>query len=124
LVLINHLVKLFAHQAEVNPFGMWLDLHSLGEPVRATGAAVQFLSPARADAVIGSFKTGVIRRRGAWRAVEDVEDVESAPLEWVDWFSALACSNLCCGVRESGPSPDGRCGTHLNRSLEDPGVLV
>ena len=30
------------------------------------------------------FKTEVIRRRGPWRSVEDVE---FATLEWVDWFN-------------------------------------
>lgn len=35
--------------------------------------------------MIGLFKTEVIRRRGAWRSVEDVE---FATLEWVDWFNS------------------------------------
>ena len=34
--------------------------------------------------MIGLFKTEVIRRRGPWRSVEDVE---FATLEWVDWFN-------------------------------------
>ena len=37
-----------------------------------------------AESVIGLFKTEVIRRRGPWRSVEDVE---LATLEWVDWFN-------------------------------------
>src|SRR3954466_13365090 len=32
----------------------------------------------------GLFKTEVIRRRGPWR---NMEAVEFAPLEWVDWFN-------------------------------------
>ena len=39
---------------------------------------------ALAETVIGLFKTEVIRRRGPWRSVEDVE---FATLEWVDWFN-------------------------------------
>jgi transposase InsO family protein len=34
--------------------------------------------------VIGLFKTEVIRRRGPWRTLEDVE---FSTLEWVDWFN-------------------------------------
>jgi putative transposase len=39
---------------------------------------------ALAESVIGLFKTEVIRRRGPWR---NVEAVEFAVLEWVDWFN-------------------------------------
>lgn len=37
-----------------------------------------------AETVIGLFKTEVIRRRGPWR---NMEAVEFATPEWVDWFS-------------------------------------
>jgi putative transposase len=39
---------------------------------------------ALAESVIGLFKTEVIRRRGPWRGLEDVE---FATLEWVAWFN-------------------------------------
>ena len=39
---------------------------------------------ALAESVIGLFKTEVIRQRGPWRGVEDVE---FAVLEWVSWFN-------------------------------------
>jgi hypothetical protein len=39
---------------------------------------------ALAETVIGLFKTEVIRRCGPWR---NVEAVEFATLEWVDWFN-------------------------------------
>ena len=39
---------------------------------------------ALAESINGLFKTEVIRRRGPWRTVEDVE---FATLEWVDWFN-------------------------------------
>ncbi len=39
---------------------------------------------ALAETINGLYKTEVIRRRGPWR---QVEDVEFATLEWVDWFN-------------------------------------
>jgi putative transposase len=39
---------------------------------------------ALAESVIGLFKTEVIHRRGSWR---NMQDVEFATLEWVDWFN-------------------------------------
>jgi transposase InsO family protein len=39
---------------------------------------------ALAESVIGLYKTEIIRRRGPWRCLEDVE---FATLEWVDWFN-------------------------------------
>ena len=39
---------------------------------------------ALAESIIGVFKTEVIRRRGPWRTLDDVE---IAALEWVDWFN-------------------------------------
>lgn len=39
---------------------------------------------ALAESVIGLFKTEVIRRRGPWK---NLERVERATLEWVDWFN-------------------------------------
>ena len=39
---------------------------------------------ALAESVIGLFKTEVIRKRGPWRGLEDVE---FATLEWVWWFN-------------------------------------
>ncbi len=37
-----------------------------------------------AESIIGLFKTEVIRPRGPWR---NIDDVEFAVLEWVDWFN-------------------------------------
>ena len=37
-----------------------------------------------AESIIGLFKTELIRRRGPWRGLDDVE---IATLEWVDWFN-------------------------------------
>ena len=39
---------------------------------------------ALAETIIGLFKTEVIRRKGPWK---NLETVEFATLEWVDWFN-------------------------------------
>jgi putative transposase len=39
---------------------------------------------ALAETVNGLYKTEVIRKKGPWKTLEDVE---FAPLEWVDWFN-------------------------------------
>ena len=39
---------------------------------------------ALAETIIGLYKTEVIRTRGPW---ETLDDVEFATLEWVDWFN-------------------------------------
>jgi putative transposase len=39
---------------------------------------------ALAESVIGLFKTEIVRRRGPWRGIENVE---FATLEWVSWFN-------------------------------------
>lgn len=39
---------------------------------------------ALAESIIGLYKTEVIHRRGPWR---NLDDVEYATLEWVDWFN-------------------------------------
>ena len=39
---------------------------------------------ALAETIIGLYKTELIRQRGPWRTIDDVE---YATLEWVDWFN-------------------------------------
>lgn len=39
---------------------------------------------AMAETINGLYKTEVIRHRGPWRSIEEVE---FATLEWVDWFN-------------------------------------
>jgi len=36
------------------------------------------------ETIFGLFKTEIIRRNGPWR---NIEEVEFATLEWVDWFN-------------------------------------
>jgi putative transposase len=51
---------------------------------RSVGTVGDSYDNALAETVIGLFKTEVIRRRGPWR---NIDDVEYATLEWVDWFN-------------------------------------
>ena len=47
---------------------------------------------ALAESVIGLFKTEVIRPRGPWRGLDDVE---LATLEWVDWHNHRRLHSAC-----------------------------
>ena len=51
---------------------------------RSVGSVGDSYDNALAESVIGLFKTEVIRRRGPWR---NIDGVEFATLEWVDWFN-------------------------------------
>jgi putative transposase len=51
---------------------------------RSVGSKGDSYDNAMAETVIGLFKTEVIRRRGPWR---NLEEVEFAVLEWVSWFN-------------------------------------
>jgi transposase InsO family protein len=51
---------------------------------RSVGTVGDSYDNALAETVNGLYKTEVIRRRGPWR---NIEDVEFATLEWVDWFN-------------------------------------
>jgi putative transposase len=51
---------------------------------RSVGSMGDSYDNALAESVIGLFKTEVIRRRGPWRGVEEVE---FATLEWVSWYN-------------------------------------
>lgn len=37
-----------------------------------------------AESIIGLYKTELVRRRGPWRGLDDLE---LSTLEWVDWFN-------------------------------------
>lgn len=51
---------------------------------RSVGSVGDSYDNALAESVNGLFKTEVIRRRGPWR---NIDEVEFAVLEWVDWFN-------------------------------------
>jgi transposase InsO family protein len=50
----------------------------------SVGSAGDSYDNALAESVIGLYKTEVIRRRGPWK---NLEAVEFATLEWIDWFN-------------------------------------
>src|SRR5262249_5547482 len=51
---------------------------------RSVGSVGDSYDNAMAETVIGLFKTEVIHHRGPWR---NIDEVEYATLEWVDWFN-------------------------------------
>jgi transposase InsO family protein len=53
-----------------------------GRPVGRLGG--DSYDNAMAESVIGLYKTELIRRRGPWKGIDEVE---YATLEWVDWFN-------------------------------------
>ncbi len=52
--------------------------------VTSVGSKGDSYDNALAETMIGLYKTEVIRRRGPWKGIDDVE---FATLEWVDWFN-------------------------------------
>ena len=65
-----------------------------GEGVIASvGSKGDSYDNALAETLNGLFKTELIRRRGPWRSVDDVE---LATLTWVDWYNNR-CLHSACG---------------------------
>jgi putative transposase len=58
----------------------------LGEAgaVTSVGSRGDSFDNALAETIIGLYKTELIRRRGPWKGLDEVE---YATLEWVDWFN-------------------------------------
>src|SRR4030095_123121 len=52
--------------------------------VTSVGSREDSFDNAWAETIIGLYKTELIRRRGPWRGLDEVE---YATLEWVDWFN-------------------------------------
>jgi putative transposase len=52
--------------------------------VASVGSRGDSFDNALAETIIGLYKTELIRRRGPWKGIDDVE---YATLEWVDWFN-------------------------------------
>jgi putative transposase len=58
----------------------------------SVGSVGDALDNALAESQIGLFKTELIRRRGPWKTVDDVE---LATLEWVDWHNNRRLHSAC-----------------------------
>lgn len=52
--------------------------------VTSVGSRGDSYDNALAESIIGLYKTELIRKRGPWK---NLDDVEYATLEWVDWFN-------------------------------------
>ena len=63
--------------------------------VRSVGSKGDSYDNAAAESLIGLYKTELIRRRGPWRALYDVE---LATLEYVDWFNHRRLHSHCGNV--------------------------
>jgi putative transposase len=50
---------------------------------------------ALAESVIGLYKTELVRRKGPWRTIDDLE---LATLEWVDWYNHRRLHTACGNV--------------------------
>ncbi len=67
------------------------------------------------ETIIGMYKTEVIRQRGPWH---NLEAVEFATLEWVDWFNH-------CRLREPiGHVPPAELEEAYYRQLEESAVAA
>ena len=62
-------------------YSVHLEEHDIAPSVGSVGDAYD---NALCETIIGLFKTELVKRRGPWR---NVDDVEYAVLEWVDWFN-------------------------------------
>jgi len=58
----------------------------------SVGTVGDALDNALAESEIGLFKTELIRRRGPWKGLDDVE---LATLEWVDWHNHRRLHTAC-----------------------------
>jgi putative transposase len=75
----------------------------------SVGSAGDSHDNAMAESMIGLYKTELIRRRGPWKGIDDVE---FGTLEWVDWFNHGGCWSRSAMFhrRRSRPPAIGRRG--------------
>jgi putative transposase len=64
-------------------------------PVGSAGTVGDSYDNALAESVFGLYKTELIRRRGPWR---NLDQVEIATLEWVDWYNQRRLHTACGNV--------------------------
>ena len=60
--------------------------------VASVGSKGDSYDNAAAESLIGLYKTELIRRRGPWKGLDDVE---LATLEYVDWFNHRRLHSAC-----------------------------
>src|SRR5206468_220288 len=67
--------------------------------VNSVGSKGDSFDNALAETIIGLYKAELVRNRGPWRGLDDLE---YATLEWVDWVQPPPA------LRSSRPDPTGR----------------
>lgn len=72
---------------------------------------------ALAEAVNSLYKAEVIRHRGPWR---DVDAVEFATAEWVDWYNHSRLHEYCADV----PSADLEAAYYARQGAQQPAGLT
>ena len=88
--------------------------------VTSVGSRGDSYDNALAETTIGLYKTELIRRRGPWRGLDDLE---LATLEWVDWYNHRRLHSACddvppaeyetlLPVRPPRPRPDQQLSLH------------
>ena len=70
---------------------------------------------ALAETIIGLYKTELIRQRSPWR---NIDDVEYATLEWVDWFNHRRL------FEPIGDVPPAEFETAYYQQLEEPAMAA
>jgi putative transposase len=63
--------------------------------VGSVGTVGDSYDNAVAESVFGLYKTELIRRRGPWRTIDQVE---MATLEWVDWYNHRRLHSACADI--------------------------
>ena len=81
--------------------------------VTSVGSKGDSYDNALAETINGLYKTELIRRRGPWRTVEQVE---LATLGWVDWFNHRRLHGACGGVPPGEYEANWRNRTDVRRS--------
>lgn len=80
----------------------------------SAGSVGDALDNALAESTVGSFKNELIRRQGPWR---DVDHVELATAEWVQWFNSDPTSTSTT----SPPKPPSNSTTLTETPCRKPG---
>jgi transposase InsO family protein len=95
--------------------------------VRSVGSKGDSYDNAAAESLIGLYKTELIRRRGPWKGLDDVE---LATLEYVDWFNHRRLHSACGDIPRSSskttttvPSPASPRTPRQNRASTEPGAV-
>jgi transposase InsO family protein len=78
--------------------------------VTSVGSRGDSYDNALAETIIGLYKTELVRRRGPWKGLDDVE---YATLEWVDWFNNRRL------LEPIGNIPPAEAEARLNAQIEE-----